>query len=123
MEQPTEAGGPGSTPGADAFEERMMKLEAAKLEAQRQSEINSATNSIKTNLFLVSLYILVFLSVPVANPVFSMIVVSLIKSLVPVLTTIANFEKAKQMLTFSLLKEKIWGTLSPRTEADLFETI
>ena len=100
-----------------------MKLEAAKLEAQRQSEINSATNSIKTNLFLSSLYILVFLSQPVANPVISMIVVSLMKSLVPVLTTIANFEKAKQMLTFSLLKEKIWGNLSPRTEADLFETI
>ena len=100
-----------------------MKLEAAKLEAQRQSEINSATNSIKTNLFLSSLYILVFLSQPVANPVISMIVVSLMKSLVPVLTTIANFEKAKQLLTFSLMKEKIWGHLSHRTEANLVETI
>ena len=86
----------------------MMKLEAAKLEAQRRSEINSATNSLKTNLILSSFYILLFLSLPVVNPVLSMIVVSLLKSLVPVLTTISNFEKAKWLLTFRWMKERVW---------------
>ena len=86
----------------------MMNLEAAKLEAQRRSEINSATNSLKTNLILSSFYILLFLSLPVVNPVASMIVVSLLKSLVPVLTTISNFEKSKQLLTFRWMKERVW---------------
>ena len=100
---------PGSSPSiADATEKRMMNLEAAKLEAQRRSEINSATNSLKTNLILSSFYILLFLSLPVVNPVASMIVVSLLKSLVPVLTTISNFEKSKQLLTFRWMKERVW---------------
>ena len=100
---------PGSSPSiADATEKGMMKLEAAKLEAQRRSEINSATNSLKTNLILSSFYILLFLSLPVVNPVASMIVVSLLKSLVPVLTTISNFEKSKRLLTFRWMKERVW---------------
>jgi hypothetical protein len=69
-----------------------------------QKEIESATNSLKTNLILSVMYLLFSMALPVVNVTVSMVVLSLLKSVIPILTTISNFRKIKELLTFSCLR-------------------
>jgi hypothetical protein len=73
-------------------------------EMKTQKEIESAMNSLKTNLILSVMYLLFSMALPVVNVTVSMVVLSLLKSVIPILTTISNFRKIKELLSFSCLR-------------------
>ena len=79
-------------------DEILKKLEAVKKLAQNEAEINAAIRSLKTNLILCLILILIFALLPALNQTFSTFLVSLMKGFVPILTTISNFGKIKSLV-------------------------
>ena len=77
----------------------LKKLEGAKKLAQKKAEINAAIRSLKTNLTLCFILIMTFLLMPVLNPTFGTIMISFMKGFVPILTTISNFGKIKNLIS------------------------
>jgi hypothetical protein len=84
-------------------DEILKKLEAAKKLSQNEAEINAAIRSLKTNLILFVMLIFIFILLPALNPTFGIIIVSLMKGFIPILTTISNFGKIQTL---------IWSNLS-----------
>ncbi len=84
-------------------DEILKKLEAAKKRSQNEAEINAAIRSLKTNLILCLMLIFIFILLPTLNPTFGIIIVSLMKGFIPILTTISNFGKIQNL---------IWSNLS-----------
>jgi len=84
-------------------DEILKKLEAVKKRSQNEAEINAAIRSLKTNLILCLMLIFIFILLPTLNPTFGIIIVSLMKGFIPILTTISNFGKIQTL---------IWSNLS-----------
>jgi hypothetical protein len=76
----------------------LKKFEAAKKLEQKKGEINAAIRSLKTNLTLCFILIMTFLLMPVLNPTFGILMISLMKGFVPILTTILNFGKIQNLI-------------------------
>ena len=57
------------------------------------SEINAAVRSLKTNLFLSSAFVLIFVSLAVLSDTVSVVLVTTIRGFVPIVTTLVNFAK------------------------------
>jgi hypothetical protein len=60
---------------------------------RRLAEINAAIRSLKTNLIFCSAFLILFFSLTILSDPFKVIIASIFKCLVPLLTTIANFVK------------------------------
>ena len=83
-----------------SFENEMMEIERAKKQAQKESEINSSILSLKTNLVICSLCIGFIALQRVLNETVMLLSLSLIKSLIPIMTSITNFNKIKSLFKF-----------------------
>jgi hypothetical protein len=83
-------------------DEILKKLEAAKKLSQNEAEINAAIRSLKTNLILCLTLIFIFILLPALNPTFGIIIVSLMKGFIPILTTISNFGKIQTLIRSNL---------------------
>ncbi len=92
--------------GCSALEADMMRQEEAKLQQQRENEINTAIRSLTTNLYLCLIFISVFLLTPVLNQLQEAIVTSLLKTFAPVLSTISNFVKIHTLVIKSFINYK-----------------
>ena len=79
-------------------DEILKQLEAAEKFAKNEAEITSAIRSLKTNLILCLILILIFVLLPALNPTFGILIVSLVKGFVPILTTISNFGKIQHLI-------------------------
>jgi hypothetical protein len=62
-------------------------------------EIAAMARSLKTNLFMSFAFIVIFISLANFSETQSVLVVSTMKSMVPILTTIVNFGKIQNVLT------------------------
>jgi hypothetical protein len=76
----------------------MQRLEDAKLEAQRTSEIRSAVTALKTNLIFCLVNLVLFGLSNVVSPNVLAIMCIVFKVLLAVLTTVANFAKVRHMV-------------------------
>ena len=81
-----------------SFEKEMMEIERAKQKARRESEINSAILTLKTNLVLCSLCIIFVVFQRALNETVVLVSLTLFKSLIPILTSTTNFSKLKNLL-------------------------
>ena len=82
---------------------KLEELEQARSRAQQQSEINSVIHSLQTNLILCITFVFIFIFVPLVNPTVKIVLLALLKSLIPVLTTVANFGKIQELILFYLV--------------------
>ena len=73
------------------FELEMAQLEAAKKEQQRENEINSAIQSLSTNLIINFVFLGFTFLWPFFGELFAIIALSLLKVLIPVIATASNF--------------------------------
>ncbi len=66
--------------------------------AQRRTEINAAVSSLKTNLLLCVTFLSVFLFAFVLSLILNTLILTILKGLIPVVTTITNFGKVQQII-------------------------
>ena len=88
------------------FELEMAQLEAAKREQQRENEINSATQSLSTNLIVSFVFLGFTIISPFFNELLLVTVLSLLKVLIPVIAVASNF-----VIIHSLLLERVQNCL------------
>jgi hypothetical protein len=74
------------------------------------SEIAAAARSLKTNLILSLVFIIGFYFLASFSEILTVVIVSAMKGLVPILTTIANFGKIQHVL--ALYGQRIYFTLT-----------
>jgi hypothetical protein len=89
---------PSQLPGVTA----VLKENSCQVENNEEEvalEIAATARSLKTNLFMSFAFIVIFISLANFSETQSVLVVSTMKSMVPILTTIANFGKIQHVLT------------------------
>ena len=92
---------PSQLPGVTA----VLKENSCQVENNEEEvalEIAATARSLKTNLFMSFAFIVIFISLANFSETQSVLVVSTMKSMVPILTTIANFGKIRHVLTMYL---------------------
>jgi hypothetical protein len=96
-----------------AFEFEMIHNEEAKLQLQRENEINASIRCLTTNLFLCSVFITLILLMSVLNQTIVVVAMALLKALVPIIATVSNFVKIHTLLTetFLNLKKRLVGSV------------
>ena len=80
------------------FELEMAQLEAAKKEQQRENEINSAIQSLSTNLIINFVFLGFTFLLPFISDLFVVIALALLKVLIPVIATASNFAIIQKLL-------------------------
>jgi hypothetical protein len=71
-------------------------------------EIAATARSLKTNLFMSFVFIVIFFSLANFSETLSVLVISTMKALVPILTTIANFGTIRHVLILYLQNMHIY---------------
>ena len=109
----TNASVPGKEPPLSKIfpdDSELERLEVDRATEKRRSEINAAVRSLKTNVLLIATLAVVFvLYFRVLNFTNKALMLSMYKSLAPILTAIANFGKIQNVLSSYLvnIKEKL----------------
>jgi hypothetical protein len=92
----------------------MMHHEEAKLQKQRENEINAAIRCLATNLVLCSAFIICSLLASAMNQMQIVVVMTLLKTVVPIVATISNFVKIHTLLIETCIncKDKVSDKLN-----------
>jgi hypothetical protein len=95
-----------------SLELELIRQEEARKQLQRENEINAAVRCLTTNLILYLVFFVLFLFAQVLNETVVVVALAtLLKAIVPIIATIANFVKISTLLseTFLSLKNKLSG--------------
>jgi len=92
----------------------MMHQEEAKLQKQRENEINAAIRCLTTNLILCSAFIICSLLASAMNQMQIVVVMTLLRAFVPIVATISNFVKIHTLLIETCIncKDKVSDKLN-----------